>query len=213
MAVSATSWDILLGETTVDCWPDHRCGRRDVLRTAELLYVISAPSCTLGSSIASFFVCRFIAGLAIGSSSVSASVSRASRARDAAPRASGSVAREHRCLPIARLRRRPLCRALRHRLGGTAPQNCRIGAAYAYIFRLDVNDSEQPSLARSQRAVSGNRVEFASPWQSRPTRRVEQFCNLARASRQASSTPVVDGISSTHSIDGRPRSLHSIIGI
>lgn len=72
-AVSAALWGTLLG-ALIAGGPGDRYGSRDVLRVVGLLYVISALGCALAWSIASFVVCRFIAGLAIGASSVLAPV-------------------------------------------------------------------------------------------------------------------------------------------
>jgi sugar porter (SP) family MFS transporter len=72
-AVSAALWGTLLGALIVGR-PGDRYGSRDVLRVVGLLYVISALGCALAWNIASFVVWRFIAGLAIGASSVLAPV-------------------------------------------------------------------------------------------------------------------------------------------
>jgi sugar porter (SP) family MFS transporter len=73
VAVSAALWGTLLG-ALIAGWPGDRYGSRDVLRVVGLLYLISALGCALAWSIASFVICRFIAGLAIGASSVLAPV-------------------------------------------------------------------------------------------------------------------------------------------
>jgi sugar porter (SP) family MFS transporter len=72
-AVSAALWGTLLG-ALIAGRPGDRYGSRDVLRVVGLLYVISALGCALAWNIASFVVCRFVAGLAIGASSVMAPV-------------------------------------------------------------------------------------------------------------------------------------------
>jgi len=73
VAVSAALWGTLLG-ALVAGRPGDRYGSRDVLRVIGLLYLISALGCALSSSLAPFVVCRFIAGIAIGASSVLAPV-------------------------------------------------------------------------------------------------------------------------------------------
>jgi sugar porter (SP) family MFS transporter len=73
VAVSAALWGTLVGGLIAGR-PGDRYGSRDVLRVIGLLYLISALGCALSLSFATFVVCRFIAGLAIGASSVLAPV-------------------------------------------------------------------------------------------------------------------------------------------
>jgi Sugar (and other) transporter len=54
--------------------PGDRCGSRNMLRVVGMLYVISALSCALAWNFTSFVLCRFLAGIAIGGSSVLAPV-------------------------------------------------------------------------------------------------------------------------------------------
>jgi sugar porter (SP) family MFS transporter len=54
--------------------PGDRLGSRDSLKIVGFMYVASALGCALCWSIESFYVCRFIGGLAIGASSVLAPV-------------------------------------------------------------------------------------------------------------------------------------------
>ena len=54
--------------------PGDRFGSRDALKIVGVMYVVSALGCALCSSLESFYVFRFIGGLAIGASSVLAPV-------------------------------------------------------------------------------------------------------------------------------------------
>ncbi|HUQ11753.1 MAG TPA: sugar porter family MFS transporter [Steroidobacteraceae bacterium] len=54
--------------------PGDRYGSRDTLKVVGFMYVVSALGCALCWNIESFYVCRFIGGLAIGASSVLAPV-------------------------------------------------------------------------------------------------------------------------------------------
>jgi sugar porter (SP) family MFS transporter len=72
-AVSSALWGTLLGALIIGA-PGDRYGSRDMLRVVGMLYVISALGCALAWNITSFAVCRFLAGIAIGGSSVLAPV-------------------------------------------------------------------------------------------------------------------------------------------
>ncbi len=72
-AVSAALWGTLLGALLMGK-PGDRFGARDTLRFVGVLYVVSAIGCALAASLESFVVFRFMAGLAIGGSSVLAPV-------------------------------------------------------------------------------------------------------------------------------------------
>jgi len=54
--------------------PGDRLGSRDSLKIVGFMYVASALGCALSWNLESFYVCRFIGGLAIGASSVLAPV-------------------------------------------------------------------------------------------------------------------------------------------
>jgi sugar porter (SP) family MFS transporter len=54
--------------------PGDRYGSRDTLKIVGFMYVVSALGCALCWNIETFYVCRFIGGLAIGASSVLAPV-------------------------------------------------------------------------------------------------------------------------------------------
>ena len=54
--------------------PGDRYGSRDTLKIVGLMYVVSALGCALCWNVESFYVFRFIGGLAIGASSVLAPV-------------------------------------------------------------------------------------------------------------------------------------------
>jgi MFS family permease len=54
--------------------PGDRYGSRNMLRVVGMLYVISALGCALAWSLTSFALCRFLAGIAIGGSSVPAPI-------------------------------------------------------------------------------------------------------------------------------------------
>jgi sugar porter (SP) family MFS transporter len=72
-AVSSALWGTLLG-ALIAGRPGDRYGSRDMLRVIGLLYVFSAVGCALAWNLASFTLCRFVAGIAIGGSSVLAPV-------------------------------------------------------------------------------------------------------------------------------------------
>ena len=72
-AVSAALWGTLTGALLIGR-PGDRFGARNVLRLVGILYVVSAIGCALAVNLASFVGFRFIAGLAIGGSSVLAPV-------------------------------------------------------------------------------------------------------------------------------------------
>lgn len=72
-AVSAALWGTLAGALLIGR-PGDRFGARNVLRVVGVLYLVSAIGCALSSGLATFVVFRFLAGLAIGSSSVLAPV-------------------------------------------------------------------------------------------------------------------------------------------
>jgi sugar porter (SP) family MFS transporter len=72
-AVSSALWGTLLGALAAGR-PGDRYGSRDMLRVVGLLYVISALGSAAAWSLSSFAVCRFLAGVAIGASSVLAPV-------------------------------------------------------------------------------------------------------------------------------------------
>jgi sugar porter (SP) family MFS transporter len=71
--VSAALWGTFLGALLMGA-PGDRYGTRDTLRFIGLLYVASAIGCALAWNLESFVVFRFLAGLAIGGSSVLAPV-------------------------------------------------------------------------------------------------------------------------------------------
>lgn len=71
--VSAALWGTLVGAMFAGI-PGDRYGSRDSLRVLAVLYVVSGLGCALAMSWESFVVFRFIAGLAIGGSSVLAPV-------------------------------------------------------------------------------------------------------------------------------------------
>jgi sugar porter (SP) family MFS transporter len=72
-AVSAALWGTLLGALVMGRPGDH-FGTRNTLRFIGLLYLVSALGCALAWSLPSFVVFRFLAGIAIGGSSVLAPV-------------------------------------------------------------------------------------------------------------------------------------------
>ena len=72
-AVSAALWGTLAGALLIGR-PGDRFGARNALRVVGVLYLVSAIGCALSSGLATFVVFRFLAGLAIGSSSVLAPV-------------------------------------------------------------------------------------------------------------------------------------------
>ena len=72
-AVSSALWGTLAGALLAGR-PGDRYGSRDMLRIVALLYVISALGSAAAWNLSSFAVCRFLAGVAIGASSVLAPV-------------------------------------------------------------------------------------------------------------------------------------------
>lgn len=72
-AVSAALWGTLAGALGAGI-PGDRFGSRNVLLVVALLYVISALGSAIAWNLESFFLFRFIGGLAIGGSSVLAPV-------------------------------------------------------------------------------------------------------------------------------------------
>jgi sugar porter (SP) family MFS transporter len=72
-AVSSALWGTLLGALVVG-GPGDRYGSRNMLRVIGLLYVVSALGSALAWNFTSFVLCRFLAGIAIGGSSVLAPV-------------------------------------------------------------------------------------------------------------------------------------------
>ena len=73
ITVSSALWGTLLGALVMGR-PGDRFGSRDTLRFIGFLYVLSAVGCALAWSLPAFFVFRFLAGIAIGGSSVLAPV-------------------------------------------------------------------------------------------------------------------------------------------
>jgi sugar porter (SP) family MFS transporter len=73
LTVSSALWGTLLGALVMGR-PGDRFGSRNTLRFIGLLYVLSAAGCALAWSLPAFFVFRFLAGIAIGGSSVLAPV-------------------------------------------------------------------------------------------------------------------------------------------
>jgi sugar porter (SP) family MFS transporter len=71
--VSAALWGTLAGAVLAGI-PGDRYGSRDSLRILALLYIVSGAGCALAWNWESFFFFRFVAGLAIGGSSVLAPV-------------------------------------------------------------------------------------------------------------------------------------------
>jgi sugar porter (SP) family MFS transporter len=72
-AVSAALWGTLLGALVMGS-PGDRFGTRNTLRFIGALYFVSALGCALAWSLPAFVVFRFLAGIAIGGSSVLAPV-------------------------------------------------------------------------------------------------------------------------------------------
>jgi sugar porter (SP) family MFS transporter len=72
-AVSSALWGTLLG-ALIAGRPGDRYGSRDMLRLVGLLYVVSAIGSALAWNLSAFVACRFLAGIAIGASSVLAPV-------------------------------------------------------------------------------------------------------------------------------------------
>ena len=68
-AVSSALWGTLVGALALGR-PGDRFGSRDMLRVIGLLYVASALGCAFSWDIRSFMLWRFLAGVAIGGSSV-----------------------------------------------------------------------------------------------------------------------------------------------
>ncbi|HEX3866154.1 MAG TPA: MFS transporter, partial [Gemmatimonadaceae bacterium] len=73
VAVSSALWGTLLG-ALIAGRPGDRYGSRDTLRLVGFLYVVSALGSALAWSFMAFVACRFLAGIAIGASSVLAPV-------------------------------------------------------------------------------------------------------------------------------------------
>jgi sugar porter (SP) family MFS transporter len=69
LTVAIALWGTIIGAMLAGI-PGDRYGRRDSLRGLAILFFISALGCAVAWSWLSFVVCRFIAGLAIGGSSV-----------------------------------------------------------------------------------------------------------------------------------------------
>jgi len=72
-AVSSALWGTLLGALAIGS-PADRFGSRDLLRWVGFLYMVSAIGCAIAWNLPTFLVFRFLAGVAIGSSSVLAPV-------------------------------------------------------------------------------------------------------------------------------------------
>ena len=72
-AVSSALWGTLLGALASGP-PADRFGSRDLLRLVGFLYMLSAIGCAIAWNLPTFLVFRFLAGVAIGSSSVLAPV-------------------------------------------------------------------------------------------------------------------------------------------
>jgi sugar porter (SP) family MFS transporter len=73
VAVSGALWGTLLG-ALIAGRPGDRYGSRNMLRLIAALYLVSAVGCALSWNLASFVLCRFLTGIAIGGSSVLAPV-------------------------------------------------------------------------------------------------------------------------------------------
>jgi len=69
LTVAIALWGTIIGAMLAGI-PGDRYGRRDSVRGLAILFFISALGCAVAWSWLSFVVCRFIAGLAIGGSSV-----------------------------------------------------------------------------------------------------------------------------------------------
>jgi SP family arabinose:H+ symporter-like MFS transporter len=69
LTVAIALWGTIIG-AMLAAIPGDRFGRRDSLRGLAILFFVSALGCAGAWSWLSFVVCRFIAGLAIGGSSV-----------------------------------------------------------------------------------------------------------------------------------------------
>ena len=69
LTVAIALWGTIVG-AMLAAIPGDRYGRRDSLRGLAILFFVSALGCAVAWSWLSFVVCRFIAGLAIGGSSV-----------------------------------------------------------------------------------------------------------------------------------------------
>src|SRR5271170_1329704 len=72
-AVSSALWGTLLG-ALIAGRPGDRYGSRDMLRLVGLLYVVSSLGSALSWNLSAFVIARFLAGMAIGASSVLAPV-------------------------------------------------------------------------------------------------------------------------------------------
>jgi MFS family permease len=72
-AVSSALWGTLLG-ALIAGRPGDRYGSRDMLRLVGALYAISSLGSAVAWSLSAFAACRFLAGIAIGASSVLAPV-------------------------------------------------------------------------------------------------------------------------------------------
>src|SRR3984957_11221500 len=72
-AVSSALWGTLFGALVAGL-PGDRYGSRNALRVVGLLYLFSSLGCALACNLPSFIVWRFLAGIAIGGSSVLAPV-------------------------------------------------------------------------------------------------------------------------------------------
>jgi len=92
--VSSALWGTLLGALVLGR-PGDRYGSRNMLRFIGFLYLVSALGCALAWNLSAFVVCRFLAGIAIGGSSVLAPV-YLSEIAPAKRRAGGSVPSKHR---------------------------------------------------------------------------------------------------------------------
>ncbi|HEX3913364.1 MAG TPA: sugar porter family MFS transporter [Steroidobacteraceae bacterium] len=73
VAVSSALWGTLLG-ALIAGRPGDRYGSRDMLRLVGLLYAVSSLGSALAWDLSAFVACRFLAGIAIGASSVLAPV-------------------------------------------------------------------------------------------------------------------------------------------
>lgn len=69
LTVAVALWGTIIGAMLAGI-PGDRFGRRDSLRGLAILFFVSALGCAAAWSWFSFVLCRFIAGLAIGGSSV-----------------------------------------------------------------------------------------------------------------------------------------------
>jgi MFS transporter, SP family, arabinose:H+ symporter len=69
LTVAVALWGTIAGALIAGI-PGDRYGRRDSLRALAVLFFISAVGCALAWNWSSFVIFRFVAGLAIGGSSV-----------------------------------------------------------------------------------------------------------------------------------------------